>query len=260
MELLSQRPGLPSFGIPPELSRLYGGDLGFAQPCVYANFVASVDGVVAFPIREESGGIISKGNDADHFVMGLLRACAGTVLVGAGTFRKGEGQLWDAESIYPAQAAAFAGLRRKLGLPARPRFAVLSASGDLDASQPALEDDAVIVTTARGAARLGKGPAAVIAEEPIRLSRVLASLPQPILCEGGPTLVGQLISERLLNELFLTRSPFLFGRREGDGRKALVEGELLGGAPLQLLSARQQESYLFLRYALSARPAEAASP
>jgi riboflavin biosynthesis pyrimidine reductase len=261
VKLLFERDGLPTARIPPELERLYGGDLGFAQPCVYANFVASVDGVVALPVKEESGGIISKSNPQDQFVMGLLRAFAGTVLVGAGTFRKGDGQIWDAAGIYPAQAAAFSDLRRKLNLSERPRFAVLSASGQLDATQPALRDDAVIITTSRGAERLGKGgPSVLIAEEPIRLPGVLASLPQPVLCEGGPTLIAQLIAENLLNELFLTRSPFLFGRQKGDDRKALVEGELLDAAPLELLSVRSSASYLFLRYALSAKPASAASP
>jgi riboflavin biosynthesis pyrimidine reductase len=233
MNLLYQRPGLPAYGLAPELSRLYGGELGFRQPCVYANFVASVDGVVALPVKEESGGIISKSNGADHFVMGLLRACAGTVLIGAGTFRKGEGQLWDAESIYPSQAAAFAALRRQLGLSRRPRFAVLSASGNVDRSQPALQHDAVVLSTAG-----------------TTLAALLAALPQPILCEGGPTLIGQLIAGGLLNELFLTRSPNLFGRQKGDDRKALVEGELLSAIPLKLLSLRENDSYLFLRYGL----------
>ena len=247
MKLLYEREGLPSFAIPAGLARLYGGDLAVAG--VYANFVASVDGVVALPVQEESGGIISKSNDADHFVMGLLRACAGTVLVGAGTFRKGGGQIWDAQSIYPAQAAAFATLRGSLGLSERPRFAVISAGGELDLTQPALKRDAVVITSKRGAARLGSFPNLPVESG---LASILASLPQPVLCEGGPTLIAQLIGQDL-NELFLTRSPFLFGRQQGDDRKALVEGELLSSTRLELLSVRQDESYLFLRYALNAR-------
>jgi riboflavin biosynthesis pyrimidine reductase len=254
MKLLYEQPGLPSFKIPGALRVLYGGDLGFAQPRVLANFVASVDGVVALPVGEESGGVISRGSETDHFVMGLLRASAGAVLIGAGTFRKGEG-FWDAESIYPQAAGAFVDLRRQLGLPPRPMLAVVSASGDLDVSRPALQRDAVIITTARGQARLGKVPGGltvlIAPETPIRLAGVLASLRAgTILCEGGPTLVGQLIGEGLLDELFLTRSPFLFGRRKADDRKSLVEGMVLAAKGLELLSLRQHESYLFLRYAL----------
>ena len=70
------------------------------------------------------------------------------------------------------------------------------------------------------------------------------------LTEGGPSLVGQLLEEGLLDELFLTTSPRLFGRRSGDGRKSLVEGVDLGGRALQLSSVRRHESHLYVRYSL----------
>jgi hypothetical protein len=44
---LHERAGLPFWGLPPPLAAAYGGDLGFVRPCVYANFVASMDGVTA---------------------------------------------------------------------------------------------------------------------------------------------------------------------------------------------------------------------
>jgi riboflavin biosynthesis pyrimidine reductase len=71
-----------------------------------------------------------------------------------------------------------------------------------------------------------------------------------VLTEGGPSLVGQLVRERLVDELFLTTSPRLFGRKGNDGRKSLIEGVDLAGQSLQLLSVRRHESHLFLRYAL----------
>jgi riboflavin biosynthesis pyrimidine reductase len=250
MKLLYERPGLPAFQIPEALIALYGGGLGFKLPRVIANFVASVDGVVALPIAAESGGVISQGSEADRLVMGLLRACAGSVLIGAGTFRKGEG-FWDAESIYPKEASAFGELRRKLGLSPRPLLAVVSASGDLDLAHPALQQEALIVTTARGQARLGKARAKLLVQDTVDFASVLAALPAGVvLCEGGPTLVGQLIGEGLLDELFLTRSPYLFGRQKGDDRKALIDGLELHTS-LELLSLRQDSSYLFLRYGIS---------
>jgi riboflavin biosynthesis pyrimidine reductase len=69
-----------------------------------------------------------------------------------------------------------------------------------------------------------------------------------ILTEGGPTLIGQFLAEDLVDELFLTISPRLFGRRTGDLRKGLVEGVDLGGKPLELASVRRHGSHLFLRY------------
>src|SRR5205814_8393664 len=62
----------------------YGGNPRWTG--VAANFVESLDGVVALPeARGESGGVVSGGSEADRFIMGLLRACADAVLIGAGT-------------------------------------------------------------------------------------------------------------------------------------------------------------------------------
>ncbi|HYZ88675.1 MAG TPA: dihydrofolate reductase family protein [Myxococcales bacterium] len=253
LELLFERPGLPVFDLSESLRSAYGGPFGLREDCVYANFVASIDGVVALRTEEESGHIISGGSEADRFVMGLLRACADAVLLGAGTFRKAAGHLWHAEAIYPPAASQFAEFRRRLGLRRQPPLVVVSATGEIDAAQPALRD-AIVVTTAAGEARL-KGrvpPTTRFVSGPIRLASVLELLRaeghRRILTEGGPTLASELAAEGLLNELFLTRSPMLFGRFSGDGRKGLVEGVDLAGRMADLVGVRRQGSYLFLRY------------
>ena len=153
LELLFERPGLPHFGVPPALAALYGGDFGVARPRLYANFVASVDGVVTLPGPQESGAIISGGSAPDRFVMGLLRASADAVVIGAGTFRKASGADWLPESIFPPAAPSFAELRRRLGLPPQPRLVIVSASGSLDITRPALVG-ALVVTTRAGERRL----------------------------------------------------------------------------------------------------------
>lgn len=91
LELLFETPGLADFGLPLELAELYGGSLGFLEPRLYANFVASVDGVVAIPTETESSQMIAAGSKRDRFVMGLLRACADAVLIGAGTLHHRRG-------------------------------------------------------------------------------------------------------------------------------------------------------------------------
>ncbi len=78
------------------------------RPRVYANFVSSVDGVVALPDGGESGSVISGRNEADRFVMALLRASADAVLIGAETFRRASGDLWNADHAYPEAADLFA--------------------------------------------------------------------------------------------------------------------------------------------------------
>lgn len=74
-----------------------------------------------------------------------------------------------------------------------------------------------------------------------------------ILTEGGPTLFGQFLRERTVDELFLTIAPRLAGRSQDEPRVALVQGttfapEAVPGA--RLLSVKAADDYLLLRFAL----------
>ena len=109
--LADETGGLPVVPLPPDLARIYGGELGLAEDCVYANFVATLDGVVAIPSVPNSNAVIAGDNDADRFLMGLLRAVADAVLIGAGVLRASPKGTWRAESIYPPAADAYAALR-----------------------------------------------------------------------------------------------------------------------------------------------------
>ena len=82
------------------------------------------------------------------------------------------------------------------------------------------------------------------------VDRIRADGHQRILCEGGPGLFTELVAAGVVDEIFLTLSPRLFGRFGADGRKALTDGRDLGGKPLQLRSVRRAGSHLFLRYGL----------
>ena len=264
---LYERAGLPAWPLPPALAGLYGGDLGLRQPCVYANFVASMDGVTALgPEYPSSGSAISGHAPADRFVMGLLRACADVVLIGAGTLRATPGHLWTPAHVCPAAAGGYAAFRRGLGRDGDPLLAVVTARGDLPAGHPALRAGALVLTTAAGARRLrGRLPPACtildLGDWPeLPSADVLAAArargASMVLTEGGPRLLGQLAAGGLLDELFLTISPVLAGR--GDtARPGLVAGlELLPGRtePAELLSVRRHASCLFLRYAMRGTP------
>jgi riboflavin biosynthesis pyrimidine reductase len=258
LERLFEREGLPAFGLPPALAVDYGGDFGLARPELYANFVSSVDGVVAQAGAGESGRVISGDNEPDCFIMGLLRAAADAVVIGAGTFRKTAGDRWYPESVYPAAGELFAELRKQLHLRPHPLLVIISASGQIDSTQLALHD-CLVITTLRGESRLrGTLPSgariAVLGAGRIGGRSLLEFLHaqglKVVLTEGGPSLVGQLLAEGLINELFLTTSPRLFGREAGDERKSLVEGVNLGGRSIQLSSVRRHDSHLYLRYSL----------
>ena len=216
-----------------ELIAEYGGDPRWSG--VAANFVESLDGVTALADAPgESGAVVSGGSTADRFIMGLLRSLADAVLIGAGTLRAAARDLWYADSIFPEAADLYARVGNL-----RPQLYVVSGSGQVDREHPALREGGIVLT--------GKmQPAQIIA-------RLRADGRTRILCEGGPGLFAELASAGLIDELFLTLSPRLFGRYPGDGRKALTDQRDLGGAPLALRSARKQGSYLFLRFTTAAR-------
>ncbi len=260
-QVLFERSGLPVLDVSPTLLATYGGGLGFAGTRVLANFVESVDGVVALPGTDESGHIISQDSAADRFVMGLLRSCVDAVLVGAGTFRKATGALWHADAVYPAGAALFAETRGRLGLTPQPKLVIITGSGRINVTQPAVRD-ALVVTTPHGEERLRpEKPSTteilVSDSATVHLPDVLTTLRskglRTVLAEGGPSVLAELVAGRLLDELFVTVSPSLFGRYATDRRKSLTEGIDLAGRPLDLLAARRHGSHLFLRYALAER-------
>ena len=212
-----------------------------------------------------AGSVISGKNPGDRFLMALLRACADVVVIGAGTLRATPGHLWTAAHVFPTLAESFAGLRRSLGRSVEPRLAVISGSGKVDVSHPAIEHGATIMTTTAGARALaGKLPAgcevAVVGDgEQVDLRRAVEELRNRghmvVLTEGGPHVMGQLMEAAVLDEMFLTVSPVVAGR-DHEQRMGMVEGvELLprAGAWSRLMSARRHGDYLFLRYGLPNR-------
>ena len=115
LRLLDEVEGLPRFDLPDDLARLYGGGLGFEPPCVFANFVQTIDGVVSIPDVPRSNALIAAESDADRFVMGLLRAFADAILVGSGTMLASPQGTWLPDRVHPPGAEAFAELRRGRG-------------------------------------------------------------------------------------------------------------------------------------------------
>jgi riboflavin biosynthesis pyrimidine reductase len=263
LELLYEPAGLASLDLPAELAERYPGSLGFDGARVVANFVSTVDGVVAIPSLEGSNRLIADSSESDRLVMALLRACADAILVGSGTLAASPRSRWTAESAYPEAADALGELRRRTGRQPVPDLAIVTAGGLVDPAHPAFERGAVVLTTEAGAGALagqlpaqseavplGDGPA-------VDLGRALELLRargrEVVLVEAGPHVLGSLLADELVDELFLTLSPVLAGRIEGRTRFGLVEGlELLPDlrAAGRLLGVRRSDAHLFLRYAL----------
>ena len=262
LELLAEQPDLPHADLPEELQTLYGGGLGFAGPRVYANFVETIDGVVAIPDVERSNAVVADESEADKFVMGLLRAFADVVVVGSGTLLASPRGTWRADKVHPPAADAFAELRRRLGKSEHPAVAILTAGGSFDPTHSILERGAIVLTTTSAARELVAPPAtevvAVNDGDSVDPAMAVAALRargfETILSEGGPTLFTSLLAAGVVHELFLTISPLLAGR-SGVRRLSLADGiELLPGVRVsaRLLSIRRHESHLFLRYELNA--------
>lgn len=71
-----------------------------------------------------------------------------------------------------------------------------------------------------------------------------------ILVEGGPTLLGSFLKKNLMDEIFLTIAPKIFGSEKGS-TLTLVENYLFPKEAikkLKLLSVKQIENELYLRY------------
>jgi len=146
--------------LPDDLRQAYGGDLQFpsagVRPYVIGNFVSTLDGVVSFAIPGKSGGgDISGFNEGDRFIMGLLRASADAVMVGAATLREaGRRHVLTAQSVSPSSSDAYGIYReRVLRKPLYPISVIVSGSGSVDlelATFRTPEVRAVIVTTEAG--------------------------------------------------------------------------------------------------------------
>lgn len=258
--------------LPPELARRFPGELTIGlspeRPTIVANFVSTLDGVVALGPGEPDagGGEISGFSDADRFMMALLRAVADVVVIGAGTIRAGKRHVWTAAHVQPALTDAFATWRSELGLSPQPTTIVVTSSGNIDAAHAGLNapDVPVIVATTRaGAERLARLPLGqnvrvaslgdewVPAEALVELIRGTGA--RLALCEGGPHLFGEFLRTRLVDELFLTVAPQIAGRENEVRRLAMVEGISFGeglGRWSNLASIRRAGDDVFLRYRL----------
>jgi riboflavin biosynthesis pyrimidine reductase len=256
--------------LPPELAALYGPlrfPLREERSYVIGNFVTTLDGVASLSDPGlPGGGPISGSNLHDRMVMGLLRAVADAVIVGAGTLRSVPRHLWTADYIYPALAGPYRELRAAMGKSAPPLNVIVTERGKIDPELPVFRSGAakaVVVTTPNGARAIrerGVAPDVGIVEAgsggAIGAGEILAAVgrirPGTIfLVEGGPQLMGDFFAEKCLDELFLTLSPQVAGRDGSVDRPGFVAGKRFAPArPLwgKLAGVKRCDSHLFLRY------------
>jgi riboflavin biosynthesis pyrimidine reductase len=258
--------------LPATLAALYGR-LQFpahaGQPYVIGNFVTTLDGVVSLGVPGQSGGgEISGFNQHDRMVMGLMRAVADAVVVGAGTLRAVPRHIWSAEYVCPALADEYRQLRSALGKVEPALTVIVTASGTIDLALPVFESSDVpvlIVTTQEGAQRIrthALGPlvqVAAVAHAGLLSAQAIVEAVSAvrhceiILVEGGPQLMGDFFAEQRLDELFLTLAPQVAGRDASSDRPGLVADKRFAPEhPIWgvLVGVKRGGSHLFLRYAI----------
>ena len=212
-----------------------------------ANFVTSLDGAAQGP--DARSGSLS--GQADQAVFALLRSLCDLIVVGAGTAR--------AEGYQPVQPGEVDGdLRAALGLTATPAIAVVSRSLAID--EELLRGGAsptLVVTTAAAAhehADVLAGVTVIDASprhdpHAVEIGRAVEGLVaegyQRLLCEGGPSLMRDLVASGRLDELCLTVSPQLVG---GDPMRILHGVALDSPSHLELRHLLHGDGDLFCRY------------
>jgi riboflavin biosynthesis pyrimidine reductase len=210
---------------------------------VRANMIFSADGAAAFGGR---AGPLSC--PTDQRLLKNLRGLADVVLVGAGTAR--------AENYGPVALSDAARARRHHeGRAEPPPIAVVSRSGDLPArlfSNP--DQPPILVTCARTAARHdldeNRQHIMVAGEDSVDVSRAVAMLREQglrrILCEGGPTLLDELVDADAVTEICVTLAPKLAASQPVGHR--LHPARLPTPVTMRLEHVLVCDGYLYLKY------------
>jgi riboflavin biosynthesis pyrimidine reductase len=232
-----------------DVAALYAADDRRApagRPWLLVNMIASVDGAIAVDGR--SGGLAGPG---DRDVFFALRGLADVILVGAGTAR--------AEGYGPPRLPVeVQEARRARGQAPLPRLAVVTGRLGLEPDARLFGDSPAqrpLVLTATRAPADRRAALAGVAEvvdagestaTPEGIAGALAATgASVVVCEGGPTLNGVLVTGGMLDELCLTLAPVL---ASGDAARAVVGPHLPAPAGLRLDRVLEHDGELYLRY------------
>ncbi|WP_104163062.1 pyrimidine reductase family protein [Cryobacterium sp. N22] len=218
-------------------------------PHLRVNFISSLDGAATHDGL--SGGL---GDDADRLVFDTLRMLTDVILVGAGTVRaEGYGGIRFTDEAVSWRVAH--------SLPEHPPVAIVSGRLDLDPAHPVFTEAAtrpIVITHAQAPAErraelaevadvLVCGEASV---DHALLVRTLTARGYPqMLCEGGPSLFGSLLTADAVDELCLTlapllesgRAPRIAGAPEAAPRRMHLAHALPAGDTLLLRYLRARE-------------------
>ncbi len=214
------------------------------RPRVVAAMIASADGRVAV-----QGRSVGLGHPADRALLRELRTAVDAILVGTSTLRaeRYANLLDDDQRAHRAAA----------GLEPEPVVATISRRLDLPADIPLLSEPTArvqVYTEAEGEVPSQGAWVAVQRFEPGELTvpAVLEHLrtergARTVLCEGGPTLLRELVAADCVDDLMLTLAPMLVA---GNAPTPLRGVPLDPPVGLALRDIHRAGDHLFLRYTL----------
>lgn len=197
-------------------------------PFVVANMVVSVDGKSS--VDSKVGGLTSP---VDQALLFRLRSQADAVLVGSSTvLAEGYGDLLPPDHPAP-----------------QPLLAIPTSQPQRLAGAPVLQDtrsDLVLLTEAElpDATRTLHRIASPGLRAQLRALKAEHGV-ERVICEGGPTLLGALQREGLLDEWFLALSPTIVA--DGTAIPVIRDPK---AQDLELLACVSAAGYVFLRYRL----------
>ncbi|HEX6299010.1 MAG TPA: dihydrofolate reductase family protein [Acidimicrobiia bacterium] len=175
------------------------------RPWVMGNFVTTIDGAAVV-----DGGSTAINDEDDKRMFGAIRAVPDFILVGAETLRAENYQPVDLDE--PRRRARVAA-----GLDEVPHLVVATRSLDLDPDMRVFGNPkrrVTILTDEKAPAE--RAEALAVVADVVRLRGTSPSdlvhymrMAKVILCEGGPSLMGQFIAAGLVDEMALTISPLL---------------------------------------------------
>jgi len=214
------------------------------RPRVVASMIASADGRAAV-----AGRSVGLGHPADRALLRELRTAVDAILVGTGTLAAERyANLLDGDQRAHRTAA---------GLEPEPVVATVSRRLDLSTDIPLLAEPTArlqVYTEAEGEVPSQGAWVAAHRFEPgtLTMPAILEHLgaergARAVLCEGGPTLLRELVAADCVDDLLLTIAPLLAA---GDAPTTLRGAPLDPPVGLALRDLHRADDHLFLHYTL----------
>ena len=230
-----------TFPLPPDIKERYG-PFGFPQPrdphrpYISSNFVMGLDGRASFrELKGRAGGREVSRSGEDRWLMDFLRAHHDGQLIGATTLREGQGPGARGEDYGIDDEQLRVYREETLGRD-KQKIIVLTGSGNVDVTLRVFDSPRVepwILTTTVGERNLRsqlqmcarEGTIKIVsagAGKRVDLAAAVHLLRQEhgiraLLCEGGPTLYGELLEKQLIDEEFRTISLQVLGKSTQPG-------------------------------------------